>query len=187
MTIKGSIKHLKLFLALNFSHYYTSNNMPIHTWSWKSQYLADSELNYPNEVSTSKVVQATYSHFKASGWPLNMPTSFDIVLMEALPIIMIKGAQIIEFCNGQQVLGKLDKLLIIVSTWMSLPEWLDYQTVLWVHNKISSQIIKHYSVFWAVELKQNRKQVCQRSPTWKLHREIIPHSTLYLTQSCLSD
>lgn len=48
---------------------------------------------------------------------------------------------------------------------MSFPKWLDSQTILWVHHKISSQIIKHDGVFGTVEL-----QIEQKPPsptTWK--------------------
>lgn len=85
-----------------------------------------------------------------------MPTSFDIFLSKWLPDIMIKGAQIIEFRNGKQIWCEFHKLLITVSARMGLPEWLDDQTILWVHHKISPQIIKHYTVFWTVELDITR-------------------------------
>ena len=59
---------------------------------------------------------------------------------------MIKVAQVIKLRNGQQVLSQFHKLLITVPISMSLPEWFNYQTILWVHHKISSEIVKHDSI-----------------------------------------
>jgi len=46
---------------------------------------------------------------------------------------------------------------------MSLPEWFNCQTILWVHHKISSKVVKHDSIGSTVELQQHRKETTIKS------------------------
>lgn len=77
---------------------------------------------------------------------LCVPTSFSAVLCEILPITVFEATQVIKLRNGHQVLGKLHQLPITITVSMSLPEWFDCQTILRIHHKISSKIIKHDGV-----------------------------------------
>uniref|UniRef100_A0A2P2M7L2 Uncharacterized protein n=1 Tax=Rhizophora mucronata TaxID=61149 RepID=A0A2P2M7L2_RHIMU len=67
-----------------------------------------------------------------------MPMSFGIVFSEELPFCTIQIASIVNLSNGKQVLCELHKLLVTVSVCIGLLEWLNYQTILWIHHTISS-------------------------------------------------
>lgn len=90
---------------------------------------------------------------------------------------MIKRTQVIEFRNGKQVLSELHKLLVTITISMSFPEWLDHQAILWIHYKISPEIIKHYSISRIIELQipnENKSLLtahCQLD-SWKKNQSI---------------
>lgn len=79
-----------------------------------------------------------------------MPASLEIA--KQLPVPVIKGADIIEFCYIKQILGQLYKFSITVSICVGSFEWFYDQTILGVHHKIPPQIVKHDGVLLTVVL-----------------------------------